>query len=409
MLVQYAVENYKSIRDEVVINFSANKKYSDSDWVAQEADIPMPLYKCIGLIGPNASGKSNIIQSFSFAIRFILFTIKRKDNSEIHIEKFAFDQGMEKKPTSFEFIFYKDKVKYVYGFSVSKDEVIEEYLMGYFSAKPKTIFERNMNQQYEFKGNDVKTQKEIAKKTNANRLYMPVAAEWGYAPLKKVYEWFEFISRQYIDFDISHMISEIITKLGRKDILISELQKADFNIKDIYIKNRKMNKKSYDALTKIMTEVIGVSEEFTISDTNPFILVVHENCMGETYDIALDEDSAGTESIVGDIAEVLYLSEQGGIMLEDELGQSYHTKLAQHFLHMFQSSVINPGNLQLFFATHNTKLLNMLNPDQLYLVDKDETGKTFVKLLDEYVIRENDNLELGYLKGRYGAVPYMKG
>lgn len=41
-------------------------------------------------------------------------------------------------------------------------------------------------------------------------------------------------------------------------------------------------------------------------------------------------------------------------------------------------------------------------------MDKDEDGATYVKLLDDYLIREKDNIELGYLKGRYGAVPNIK-
>ena len=113
--------------------------------------------------------------------------------------------------------------------------------------------------------------------------------------------------------------------------------------------------------------------------------------------------------IVENIAEFLYLSEHGGLMLEDELGKTYHTKLMQHFLKMLKPENINPGNLQLLFTTHNTHILDILKPDQIYLTDKDETGATVVKLLDDYLINENDNIELGYLKGRYGSIPYMKG
>lgn len=60
-----------------------------------------------------------------------------------------------------------------------KIEVIEEYLRGHFSAKPKTLFERTEGQYYEFKGNDVIFRKEIVWKTDYNRLYMPMAEEWG--------------------------------------------------------------------------------------------------------------------------------------------------------------------------------------------------------------------------------------
>lgn len=409
MLIQYAVTNYKSIKDEIVINYTADNKYKNSKWVIHTTDIPKPLYKCIGMIGPNASGKSNIIDSFIFAIRFITNTLNRKDTARIKVEPFAFNEKTINEPTSFEFIYYYENIKYVYGFSINSNEVLEEYLMGYFTAKAKTIFERKEGQKYQFRGNNEKIQKDISKKTNANRLYMPVAAEWGYAPLKKAYEWFEFISRQYTEFSLANMISEILKNNNRKKLLISELKKADFNIKDIYIKNKKINQKSINFIEKLISELLGDNHEFQLPDTSPTIRIVHENCNKEEFDIALEEDSRGTATIIENLTEFLYLSEKGGLMIEDELGKTYHTKLTQHFLEMFTKSEANPGNLQLLFTTHNTHVLKKLNPDQIYLVDKDETGGTIVTLLDNYTIREKDNVELGYLKGRYGSIPYMKG
>ena len=409
MLVQYAVKNFKSIKDEIVINYRVDEKYCDSKWVIENEEIPVYLYKCIGLIGPNASGKSNIIESMYYAFRFILNTIKRRDTSKIAVERFAFGDVDNENPTALEFIFYQNGIKYIYGFSINDREVLEEYLMGYFSAEPETVFDRGAGKHFEFMGNDVKTQEEIAEKTNANRLYLPVAAEWGYAPLKKVYDWFVFHFRQYLDFSISRLLSEIIKNKGQKEILIQELHKADFNIKDIYVKNRKMDQKSHDFIEKLFAELIGESEDFQLSDSNPVIKVVHENGNGDMFEIELDEDSSGTESFVENLAEFLYLSEQGGFMLEDELGKTYHMKLVQHFFKMFQSNFVNKGNTQLLFTTHNTKILKMVNPDQIYLVDKDEMGATIVKLLDDYDIGEDDDIELGYLNGRFGSVPYMKG
>lgn len=408
MLLQYKVENYKSIRDEVIINFSVEKKYENTEWVIRNRNNNVSLYKCIGLVGPNASGKSNILESLIFSKNFILNTISRKENSKINIESFAFDDEMNDKPTSFEFIFIKDMIKYVYGFSINKKEVVYEYLMGYFSSKPKTLFDRSNGQNYDFKGNDVKKQKELSQKTNSNRLYMPVAAEWGYAPLKKVYDWFSFTTRQYEEFDIDKMISNIVDNDMWKNVLIDELKNADFNIKDIYVKNKKIDQKSYDFISKLVLEFIGDNKEVVIPEKRPIIYLVHENLNGKTYEIPLEEDSTGTKTIVSNIVELLSICDQGGLMIEDELGKTYHTRLTQHFLQMVKSSELNKGNAQLLFTTHNTKVLNMLNSDQIYLVDKDETGATTVQLLDDFVIRENDNIELGYLKGRYGAIPYMR-
>ena len=99
--------------------------------------------------------------------------------------------------------------------------------------------------------------------------------------------------------------------------------------------------------------------------------------------------------IFGNMAELLYLSKNGGLILEDELGNSYHSKLTEHYLNMIKDRDNNPGNVQMLFSTHDTKVLGFLNPGQIYLVDKDEQGATVVKLLDDFVIREKDNIELG--------------
>lgn len=408
MLVQYAVENYKSIKDEVVINFSADEKPKDTRWVMKEDGLP-ELYKSIGLIGPNASGKTNIIESFIFAFRFIWNTIERKESSAINIDRFDFEEECRNKPAAFEFIFYQNKIKYVYGFSVNDKEVIEEYLMGYFTAKPKTLFNRMEGHIYDFRGNDVKLQKEISMKTNKNRLYMPVAAEWGYQPIKEAHDWFDFNSRQYFGYDVNMMIGEIIKTEKNKNILIRELRKADFNISDIYIKKHKIDSRAQELAVKIINEYVGELGDYTLPNTRPSIQLIHENKDGKEFEIPLDEDSAGTQEIVQNIAELLFLTLEGGLMLEDELGKVYHTKLTQHFLNMVKSDEINTGNVQLLFTSHDTKILNTVNPDQIYLVDKDEAGATIVKLLSDFIIRENDNVELGYLKGRYGSIPYMKG
>lgn len=410
MLVQYSVENYKSIKDEVVINFKADKNCRKKDWIINnESDMP-PIYKCLGLIGPNASGKTNIIDSMVFALRFIQNTITRKEDMPINVQPFSLDAEYSNSPTTFEFIFYKNGIKYVYGFSITDEEVVEEYLMGYFTAKPKTLFDRSEGQQYAFKGNDEKTQKDIALKTNKNRLYMPVAAEWGYEPVKAVYEWFNNIYKSYSRLDLNEMIGEIIRDDERKNIFINELQKADFNISDVYVERELINRDAYKPDYIYGDFIVETSPYLNLFPKKKVVVrVVHKNKNHETLDIALNDDSAGTSDFVYSLAELFLSGERSVLMLEDELGRSYHTKLTQHYLDILKSPLVNKNNAQMIFTSHDTKVLNMLNPDQIYLVDKDENGATYVKLLDDYIIREHDNVELGYLKGRYGSIPYMKG
>lgn len=411
MLIQYSVKNYKSIKDEIIINFTAMGKNVDSDKLIND-EIGSLVYRCIGLVGPNASGKSNITNSLFFALKFINSTIERKEKSKINIEMFMLDENSREEGSSFEFIFYENNIKYVYGFTIDTERVLEEYLLAYYSKKATTIFERDVNiaSEYNFRGNDVKVQNEISQKTNSNRLYLPVAAEWGYEKAKVPYKWFEKMIRQYSDMNISKVIADVVKEASRKKVLLEALSKADFNIKDIYVKNKKIEKRHRDAMFQFLTHVLGESEvlEDVIPEDTPVIWVTHASKSGETFDIELDDDSSGTRDIIDNLAEMLFVNKEGGLFIEDELGRNYHTKLMEYFLKLFNSNEVNYGKAQLFFSTHDTKILNLLNPEQIYLVDKDEDGATYVKLLDDYLIREKDNIELGYLKGRYGAVPNIK-
>ena len=407
MLIQYAVSNYKSIKDEIIINFARIDGESDDNWTIPVEEPRCRLYNVIGLMGPNASGKSNIIDSFYFAIRFIKNTISRKEKSKIKVEPFLLDDQTQKQPSSFEFIYIYQGIKYVYGFSVNSVRVEEEYLLAYYSAKPTTVFERQNGTEYRFRGNDVSRQRELSGKTNANRLYLPVAAEWGYDKLSGAYAWFENVFDQYENVRISDVLENIVVDEKKKSILLESLQKADFNITDIYVKKRKLEKQQIDVIREMIAKIVPEVEVANIPESNPEIYVTHRNKGENEYSINLNDDSSGTKSIVYDIAELLYLS-QGGIILEDELGRNYHTRLTEYYLKLIGRLAPDHHRVQMLFASHDTKILNLLNRDQIYLVDKDEEGATFLKLLDDYIIREKDNIELGYLKGRYGAIPYMR-
>ena len=240
-----------------------------------------------------------------------------------------------------------------------------------------------------------------------NRLYLPVAAEWGYHKLSLAYSWFESMFEQYENVRISDVLENIVDNKEKKAVLLDSLRKADFNITDIYVKNRKIEKQQLDIIRDMISRLLPETDLDNIPESEPQIYVTHKNKQNYEYSIDLEEDSSGTKSIVYDIAELLYLSE-GGFILEDELGRNYHTKLTEYYLKLIGKLGPEHNQVQLLFASHDTKILNLLNQGQVYFVDKDDQGATFLKLLDDYIIREKDNIELGYLKGRYGAIPYIK-
>jgi AAA15 family ATPase/GTPase len=75
---------------------------------------------------------------------------------------------------------------------------------------------------------------------------------------------------------------------------------------------------------------------------------------------------------------------------------------------LFQSPKTNRSGAQIVFTTHDTELLNLelLRKDQLYFVDKNrDSGASELYGLDEYATHTRDNIQKGYMAGKYGAVP----
>ena len=49
--------------------------------------------------------------------------------------------------------------------------------------------------------------------------------------------------------------------------------------------------------------------------------------------------------------------------------------------------------------------LNLLRRDQIYFVEKKETGVSKLKPLNNFSPRKKENIQKGYLEGRYVEVP----
>ena len=68
---------------------------------------------------------------------------------------------------------------------------------------------------------------------------------------------------------------------------------------------------------------------------------------------------------------------------------------------------------QLIFTTHDTNLLDarLLSPDGIWFVEKDRGGGSTLYSLAEFKSEQldqlSDDLERGYLMGRFGAIPFL--
>jgi AAA15 family ATPase/GTPase len=129
--------------------------------------------------------------------------------------------------------------------------------------------------------------------------------------------------------------------------------------------------------------------------------------------LPLEEESRGTQTLLQLALPILESLEEGSVLLVDELEASLHPSVAQQIVRWFNDPRQNPRNAQLIFSTHDTNLLGTtlgepaLRRDQVWLTEKDPEGATVLYPLTDYKPRKAENLERGYLQGRYGAIPFL--
>ena len=124
----------------------------------------------------------------------------------------------------------------------------------------------------------------------------------------------------------------------------------------------------------------------------------------------LSEESFGTKIIFAFIPFIAEALKEQKILVVDELDKSLHPYLVQYIVRLFNNLEFNKSNSQLIFNTNDTNLLdlNLLRRDQIWFVEKDnENGQSDLYSLSDFSVRKNENIEKGYMLGRYGAVPFI--
>ena len=142
------------------------------------------------------------------------------------------------------------------------------------------------------------------------------------------------------------------------------------------------------------------------------VMVRHQSEVPDAW-LPLEQESRGTRQLLVLAPIVIDALGQGSVLLIDELEASFHPLMALELLRAFNDPARNPKGAQLIFSTHDTNLLgNVLGPaslqrDQVWFTEKDPEGATRLYPLSDYSPRKGENLERGYLQGRYGAIPFV--
>ena len=124
MLIQFSIENHRSIKDSAVISFAASKDKSLESYLLHP-DEKRALLPAIAIYGANAAGKSNVLHALMTMKDMVVGeAAKISKGQKLPWEPF----GDTTVPTSFEVVFIYQGVRYAYGFSFDAKKIYTEYL-----------------------------------------------------------------------------------------------------------------------------------------------------------------------------------------------------------------------------------------------------------------------------------------
>jgi AAA15 family ATPase/GTPase len=125
------------------------------------------------LVGPNASGKSNLTKAMACMKGIVQNSAGYKPSAEIPVTPFLFDKKTKKKPSTFEVTFFIDGIKYQYGFSATSKKICREWLLAWPVGREQTWFERDCNEPEPYIGPSLRGQnKSIWSKVKNNSLFL---------------------------------------------------------------------------------------------------------------------------------------------------------------------------------------------------------------------------------------------
>lgn len=440
MLVRFVVSNYLSFGEETEFNMLTGSVRRKKEHIYQFGDIE--LLKTAAIYGPNGAGKSNLIRAI-----LLLKEIVTNDMGleEYYIDSFRLEPFYKKTPTQLEIEFIKDNKNFSYGVSIQNGIFLEEWLFETGIKKEKLIFERKkINGQTKIKVTEnlfqsaedklrIKLYEEELLADNKPLLKMFMSAKKVYSEIKMVFDWFEddlkiidagskvfalplqyYFSDTFKAFvnDIFKTFQTGIKRLELKSIGLdlyfgvddsdqAEEIKRQLNLKDNTIENS----------FKIIHEPGSNHLAFAVKENDKVVVKrlvsIHETINGQEIEFEIGEESDGTQRILDFLPVFFDVFLEDKTIIIDEIDQSLHPHLLKKIIDKFVNDNNTKG--QLIFTTHDSNLLdqNTFRQDEIWFTEKKKTGETTMYPLSDFKIRYDLDIEKGYLKGRFGAIPFL--
>lgn len=408
MIIDLTLTNFRSIRNRHTFSLLAESSSTKLPHnIAYPGKGDIGILRTAGVYGANASGKSNLLIAF-WALRYLVCgSGDLKDGDIIPCyEPFRLSPNTINAPIEFEVEFFsKNNLRFIYSISFDAHQIISESLDFYPSRSKANLFKRGKGDNWEnvsfgahYKGGKRKFA------FFPNNSYISKAGNSADSPelIRSIFNYFRG--------DILHVgTNEHIGVLDWKDdsslveSVASILCKVDTGISSVEFRD---NDTSKLRLPKNMPEPL---KRKILADESKKPIFLHKGENDYKDEFGENMESSGTLKLFNMLPMLLEAFKDGGVLVIDELDNSFHPHIAELIIKLFNDEKVNVNNAQLIFSTHNINLMSpsLLRRDQVWLTEKRSGETSFLSLddFDKNVVKIDSPFSKWYSDGRFGAIP----
>mgnify|MGYP003803088631 CR=1 FL=1 len=414
MLLRFRFRNHRSFRDEQELSMVANK-YSDPEGVVRHfKKISEGVLPVAAVYGANASGKSNLLKALDYFQDAVLDSHRQwKPDGGVPRDPFLGGHASDA-ASEYAIDFLLGETRYQFGFSADSKVIKKEWLYAFPSRRRQVWYQRKAGAKIGFGSMMPGAKRSIETLTRPNSLFLSAAVQNANEALEPIYKWLtsslSFAGLSPVPRGALHnLLSRHIQQHKDLEVALLPLVKgADLGIEQIRVVEETMPPEAAEIMGSIVNAIRRARPEEDVPDlpsSQAELRFVHRG----GHEFRSEQESNGTLSYFALLSQVLRALGAGGTLCVDELDSSLHPLLALRIVRLFQSKAINPRGAQLIFNTHDTNILSHagLRRDQIWFCEKAGDGATTIYPLSDFKPRKEENLEAGYLQGRYGAIPFL--
>lgn len=402
MILQFSCSNHKSIKNKVTFSTIAGSDNTFEEKLKTFSNFR--VMRSAVIYGANGSGKSNFISALEFMCNLVGESMKHQPGQRIFQAPHKLNSNSV--PSEYEIQFVKNNTRYVYGFSIVKNIVQNEYLYYFPKGRQVKIFEREA---MEIKpGGKYKNSFGVSLSVlKENRLFLSCAA--NYTNIKEIEDAFLFFTEDIVIYNPNaNNWTEYSIQLMQKDNKIKNnfveiLQALGTGVKDIRVKLEK-NKIAAKDLPSELPETLKML--MTSQEAN----MIEAKLIYDEFETDLiTEESMGIKKLFEVICPIIDIIDNGKVLVCDEIETSLHESIVYQIVKLFSQAKKEPF-AQLIFSTHDTSLLDssLFRRDQIWFTQLDKQRATdLYSLIEIKNVRKTENLEKGYISGKYGAIPVL--